>query len=102
SLDRSLSEVGTEYFDILFVHDPLPQDEVMVDELLEFFGQARHEGKIRGWGVAGESPTIGALAARLGAEAALQVPYDLLASHFRRGSSDGGRLVFGAVGSTLG
>jgi D-threo-aldose 1-dehydrogenase len=102
SLDRSLSEVGTEYFDILFVHDPSPQDEVMVDELLEFFRQACNEGKIRGWGVAGASPTIGALAARLGAEAAVQVPYALLAPHFTRGSGDGGRIVFGAVGSTLG
>jgi D-threo-aldose 1-dehydrogenase len=100
SLERSLLEAGTDYFDILFVHDPCPGDIVVVDELDRFFRQARDEGKIRAWGVAGAGVTAVQLAKRFGADATLQQRYAL----FDRSSCDTnrrGRIVFGFLAVTL-
>ncbi|MDG4665368.1 aldo/keto reductase [Mycobacterium sp. 236(2023)] len=51
SLDQSLTALGVDYVDILFVHGPEPSDTVATDELREFFEGARRQGKIRAWGV---------------------------------------------------
>ena len=51
SLDQSLTALGVDYVDILFVHGPEPSDTVAADELREFFEDARRQGKIRAWGV---------------------------------------------------
>ncbi|ORB82153.1 general stress protein [Mycobacterium timonense] len=51
SLDRSLTALGVDYVDILFVHAPRPQDTVAAAQLCEFFERARGQGKIRAWGV---------------------------------------------------
>ncbi|OBB58733.1 general stress protein [Mycobacterium sp. 852013-51886_SCH5428379] len=51
SLDESLTQLGVDYVDILFVHGPEPQDTVASSELRQFFEDARRKGKIRAWGV---------------------------------------------------
>ncbi|VEG58016.1 General stress protein 69 [Mycolicibacterium aurum] len=51
SLDQSLTALGVDYVDILFVHGPEPSDTVATDELRAFFESARQQGKIRAWGV---------------------------------------------------
>ena len=51
SLDQSLTALGVDYVDILFVHGPEPSDTVKFDELRQFFEGAREQGKIRAWGV---------------------------------------------------
>ncbi len=51
SLERSLTALGVDYVDILFVHAPRPQDTVAAAQLCEFFERARGQGKIRAWGV---------------------------------------------------
>ncbi len=48
---QSLTALGVDYVDILFVHGPEPSDTVATDELREFFERARQQGKIRAWGV---------------------------------------------------
>jgi D-threo-aldose 1-dehydrogenase len=51
SLDKSLEELGLDHVDILFLHDPRPQDDVDAAALHEFLTAARTAGKIRTWGV---------------------------------------------------
>lgn len=51
SLDQSLTALGVDYVDILFVHGPRPFDTVASHELGEFFERAHRQGKIRAWGV---------------------------------------------------
>jgi D-threo-aldose 1-dehydrogenase len=77
SLEESLSKVGTDYFDILFVHDPRPTDDVKVQELSGFLSDAQREGKIRSWGMASEDATGAALANAFGDGAVLQTRYDI-------------------------
>lgn len=101
SLERSLAEVGTDYFDIFLLHAPAAADEVMVDELLDFFREARIEGKIRSWGVASEHASGMDLATALGRGAVLQVRYDILASHSAKAWECGERILFGFLASAL-
>jgi D-threo-aldose 1-dehydrogenase len=101
SLERSLAEVGTDYFDILFVHDPQPWDEVIVEEVDDFFHRAHHEGKIRSWGVASESARGADLVEQLGPKAIPQLRYDLLTSHSLTAADGRGRIVFGFLAATL-
>jgi D-threo-aldose 1-dehydrogenase len=58
SLERSLRELGTDYVDLLLLHDPQP-GEVRSDEVCAYLEEARSAGRIRAWGVAGEpDPTL--------------------------------------------
>lgn len=100
SLDRSLAELGTDYFDLLFVHDPSPGDAVLVEELLEFFGEARKEGKIRGWGVASEDAGGAELVGKFGPDAVLQERYDVFVGD-RGVPPRRGQIVFGLIASAL-
>ena len=51
SLDTSLRELGLEHVDILFLHDPRPQDQIDTDGLMDFLTGARAAGKLRAWGM---------------------------------------------------
>jgi D-threo-aldose 1-dehydrogenase len=79
SLEQSLSQVGTDYFDILFLHDPRPTDDVAGDELFEFFAAAQREGKIRAWGIATDDARAPALLDTFEDQAVLQTRYDIFA-----------------------
>lgn len=52
SLDASLKRLGTDYLDILFLHEP-DAEHVDADTLLDWLVKQRSKGKIRHWGVAG-------------------------------------------------
>ena len=54
SLDESLRELGTEYIDLLLLHDPEPS-QLNPSEIYGLLENARTSGKIRSWGVAGEA-----------------------------------------------
>ena len=99
SLERSLREVGTDYFDIMFVHGASAGDDVHAEELLDFFRTAQTEGKIRAWGVAADRPD---LVGQFGSEAIAQLRYDIFASEALRSvDSARGRIVFGFLAAPL-
>jgi diketogulonate reductase-like aldo/keto reductase len=60
SLEQSLRELGTEYIDLLLLHDPEPS-LLKSDQVYELLERARISGKIRAWGVAGEPETATAV-----------------------------------------
>lgn len=77
SLETSLGELGTDYVDVFFVHDPGLGDSVDVAELAAAMAALREAGKIRAWGFAGERQPCAELSAWAGAEAVLQVHEDV-------------------------
>jgi D-threo-aldose 1-dehydrogenase len=54
SLETSLRELGTDYVDVFFVHDPAPDDYVDLDGLGELCEELIESGKIRSWGLSGD------------------------------------------------
>lgn len=60
SLERSLRALRSDYVDLLLLHDPLPGASPS-DDVAEYLESAREAGRIRAWGVAGETlPAIDA------------------------------------------
>lgn len=51
SLIKSLRDLGTDYLDYFFVHEP-HQTLICIDELSEMAERLKEEGKIRAWGLA--------------------------------------------------
>jgi D-threo-aldose 1-dehydrogenase len=101
SLEASLAQVGTEYFDILFVHGARHSDDVRVAELCEFAEEAKREGKIRSWGVSSEDTSGASLVNAFGREAVLQTRYDIFSS-LGPAAGDGRPLIlFGILASAL-
>jgi len=77
SLERSLRRLGTDYIDLLFLHDP-PPGAMIADDIAAFLEASRAAGRIRAWGVAGESASSMDVARRLTAPVpVLQVRGDL-------------------------
>lgn len=52
SLDSSLRRLGSEWIDIVFLHEPDPT-LINSDEFLSWLQQEKRKGKIRYWGLAG-------------------------------------------------
>lgn len=102
SLERSLTELGTDFVDILFIHGPLDAGEVDVEEMRGFLDGVREAGLIRAWGVAGEPEPVGALAAALPEDIVIQVRDDIFSR--RAGACDstvGPRISFGLLASAV-
>lgn len=78
SLDRSLRELGVDYVDILFLHDPRPHDGIEVEALSEFLATARDKGKLRSWGISIDSPAGLDVLGRFGGPGVLQLREDPL------------------------
>ena len=78
SLERSLRELGTDYVDVLFLHDPRPGD-IRSDDVRAYLETARDAGLVRAWGAAGEPAAVAASAERLGALPVRQIRHDVLA-----------------------
>jgi len=55
SLETSLRELGTDYVDVLFVHDPAAVALPDMDELVGALEGLREAGRIRAWGISGEA-----------------------------------------------
>jgi D-threo-aldose 1-dehydrogenase len=103
SLDESLRQLGTEYIDVLLLHDPEPSqlDPSAIYGLLE---SARTSGKIRSWGVAGEADTTSSVIELLpGPTPVVQIRDDI----FRRDESvslpsgSDYLITFGVLGDAL-
>jgi len=58
SLETSLRELGTDYVDVLFIHDPLAVALPDMDELVGALEGLREAGRIRAWGVSGEAGPV--------------------------------------------
>jgi aryl-alcohol dehydrogenase-like predicted oxidoreductase len=76
SVETSLRRLKTDYIDTLFIHEPLGTIEA-VDELKSAFEQLNHSGKVRWFGVSGESLCIHAIADSLDLQL-VQAPLKLL------------------------
>lgn len=55
SLEVSLRELGTDYVDVLFIHDPGEVAVPDMDDLVGTLESLREAGRIRAWGVSGEA-----------------------------------------------
>jgi D-threo-aldose 1-dehydrogenase len=66
SLEVSLRELGTEYVDFFFLHDPAPGDHVDLDGLGELCEGLIESGKIRAWGLSGDPDPCAELARAAG------------------------------------
>jgi aryl-alcohol dehydrogenase-like predicted oxidoreductase len=103
SLETSLRELGTEYVDILLVHDPHEGDDIAVEELRDFLESAREAGTIRSWGVAGETATAIAAARSLTDDAVVQVRDDILSRREPSARPEPTpQITFGVLSSALG
>jgi D-threo-aldose 1-dehydrogenase len=103
SLDRSLKALGTDYVDVLLLHDPTGENVASAPELAAFLDSQVSKGTLRSWGIASDvmepaGPVI-ALAKR---SHVLQMRDDL----FERAPIDGegstqGRITFGIMERAL-
>jgi hypothetical protein len=103
SLDESLRELGTEYIDLLLLHDPEPS-QLNPTEIYGLLEDLRASGKIRSWGVAGESePTASVIKLLPGPTPVVQIRDDI----FRRDefvalpSESDYLITFGVLGDAL-
>jgi D-threo-aldose 1-dehydrogenase len=78
SLDMSLRELGVDHVDILFLHDPRPQDEIDGASLGAFLEEARAAGKIRAWGMSLDGSSRAEVISRLPGPAIVQMRHDVL------------------------
>lgn len=78
SLEASLKALGTDYIDLLLLHEPTLAD-VRGGEVCEFLDKAKQTGQIRGWGVAGYPDDLLPVCAALPKLASLiQLPNDAI------------------------
>jgi aryl-alcohol dehydrogenase-like predicted oxidoreductase len=104
SLERSLRELGTEFIDLLFLHDAAPSD--VADDVQAYLDDAVRAGLIRAWGIAGEAGVAMEVAASLpGPVPVLQVRDDIFVRSDRVAAAPGGptqgRISFGILGGAL-
>jgi D-threo-aldose 1-dehydrogenase len=77
SLDTSLRKLAVDHVDILFLHDPRPQDGID-GGLGAFLEEARAAGKIRAWGMSLDDPSATEVLSRLPDQGIAQVRHDVL------------------------
>ena len=102
SLERSLRTLGTDYIDLLLIHDPAP-GTVRSEELYSYLDEALRAGKIRSWGIAGEvEPTTEVARSFSHAVPVLQVRDDIFLRSLRgTGSINSTFITFGLLGDAL-
>ncbi|MET0558981.1 MAG: aldo/keto reductase [Solirubrobacterales bacterium] len=78
SLETSLRELGTDYVDVLFVHDPGRGDQVDLEGIGELCEELVERGAVRAWGLSGDpDPCVDFAAGGFGS--VLQVRDEILA-----------------------
>jgi D-threo-aldose 1-dehydrogenase len=93
SLESSLGAIGTDYVDLLLLHDPNP-GSVRSDDVYAYLEDACRAGDIRTWGIAGEPvPTM----------EVLQLRDDVFLRSLRslQSTRASGLITFGALGRAL-
>jgi hypothetical protein len=98
SLDRSLRELSLDHVDILFLHDPRPQDQIDGAPLVAFLEEARAAGKIRAWGSSLDAVSGLEILSRLPGRGVLQLRREALATTAVDAPSiDAPSIAFGAL-----
>ena len=103
SLERSLKEFGTDYIDLLLLHDPTPEN-MQSSDIYAFLEDARKSGLIRAWGIAGEPvPAVRVAQAFPHRVPVLQVRDDLFdrVRQTVRADAADGMVTFGILGRAL-
>ena len=101
SLETSLRELGTDYVDILFVHDPAAGAVPDMEELAGALEALREAGRIRAWGVSGE-PGPALLLATGWPQCLTQMHHDVFSFKTPRGSRGLPPIWFGVLAGALG
>jgi D-threo-aldose 1-dehydrogenase len=102
SLDRSLTSLGTDYIDIFLLHDPGAAIAGHGEELIEYLDGQMSAGRIRSWGVSGDTYESGPVSVVSQRGQVTQSRDDL----FEDGPSDAetygkARITFGILERTL-
>lgn len=100
SLETSLRELGTDYVDVFFVHDPAPSDHVDLDGLGELCEELIESGKIRAWGISGNRDPCAELS-RAAASSVLQVRDEIFAPFQVPPGQAPRAITFGVLSSAL-
>lgn len=101
SLEVSLEALGTDYVDLLLIHDPRPGDRVDMAELGEKLEDLRRAGYVRAWGFSGElEPCLG-LSDEVDAPTVLQVRDDILDPALARAGESSPAITFGVLSGSL-
>ena len=77
STERSLQRLGTDYLDLLQLHNP-PHEALAAPELKEMFQQLIDGGKIRTWGVSGKGPREALEAVRAAEPPVVQANFNMM------------------------
>jgi len=65
-LERSLRALGTDYIDVFLLHDPIEDLIAEAPSLVDYLNEQCRAGRIRCWGVAGESSELPGIMRALG------------------------------------
>jgi hypothetical protein len=101
SLETSLRELGTDYVDILFVHDPGAVELPDMEELVGALEDLREAGRIRAWGVSGE-PGPSLLLATGWPQCVPQMRHDIFSFGSPQTSGKVPPIYFGVLAEALG
>lgn len=103
SLETSLRELGTDYIDIFFLHEPV-LSEVTGTDVLEFLDKAKDSGMIRAYGISGDFSDIQSISSAMPALApVIQFPNDISLSNTETGefNSDLAALTYSPFSNVL-
>ena len=101
SLEVSLRELGTDYVDVLFIHDPAAVALPDMDEMVGMLESLREAGRIRAWGVSGE-PGPALLLATGWPQCVPQLRNDIFSFDSPRGADRVPPIYFGVFAEALG
>lgn len=101
SLKKSLEELGTEYVDLLFIHDPGATDLLAMDPLVDTLEELRRNGYIGAWGVSGEADPCLRIRDSRDVPVVLQLREDILDPRFPGIQSNSPVITFGVLSRAL-
>lgn len=99
SLERSLTELQTDYVDILLLHNPTAGDEVD-DDICAYLETAREAGHVRAWGVSGEPQACAMLRRRFPVPIVSQMRGDIFSNPTDFDLAEPG-IIFGVLTQAL-
>lgn len=101
-LERSLKALETDYIDVFLLHDPIGDLITQVPSLIDYLNEQCRTGRIRCWGVAGESSQLPGIMRTVGHAPVTQFRDDIfdrpLTDEYL---SDGAWITYGALTSAL-